>query len=111
MQDTHGLTISTSSAKAGVAFDRTLSSYLRFRADTADQLAATMEADAEFAMAHCLKGYLTMLSYKKANVPAAAAAARTARALTAHASVREQAHVTALDAWIAGDLERMLSTW
>jgi tetratricopeptide (TPR) repeat protein len=111
MQDIHGLTISTVSAEAGAAFDRTVLGYLRYRADTADHMAATIAADPEFGMAQCLKGYLTMLSYRQANVPAAAAAARTARDLTAHASAREQAHVSALDAWVARDLERMLSIW
>ncbi len=42
-----------------------------------------------------------MLSYKQANVPVAVEAARAARRLTVNATPREQAHVAALDAWIA----------
>ena len=69
-------------------------------------------ADGDFGLAHCLKGYFAMLSYKQANVPMALEAARTrARRLTANATPREQAHVAALDAWIAGDLDRALGVW
>ena len=52
-----------------------------------------------------------MLSYKQANVPIALEAARAARRLAAKATPREQAHVAALDAWIAGDLDRALGVW
>ena len=52
-----------------------------------------------------------MLSYKHSNIPLAANAARAARAATAHATARERAHVDALDAWIAGDLDCTLAVW
>ena len=110
-QDIHGLPISTASAAAAAAFDRTVLGYLKYRADLPARLAAVFAADGEFGLAHCLKGYFAMLSYKQANVPMAAEAAQTARRLSARATAREQAHVAALDAWIAGDLDRALGTW
>jgi tetratricopeptide (TPR) repeat protein len=109
--DMHGLPISTASSGAAAAFDRTIAGYLKYRADLAGRLGETLAADADFGLAHCLKGYFAMLSYKLANVPVAAEAARAARRLTANATPREQAHVAALDAWIAGDLDRALVTW
>src|ERR1044072_5483927 len=109
-RDTHGLPISTASSDAAVAFDRTVAGYLKYRADLAGRLGETLAADGEFGLAHCLKGYFAMLSYKQANVPMAAEAAQMARRFTAHATPREQAHVAALDAWIADDLDRALST-
>src|SRR5262245_30925734 len=109
--DQHGLTISTSSAEAAASFDCTVLAYLKYRADTPQHLARTIAADPEFGLAHCLAGTFAMLSYKLANVPAAAEAARTARALTAKATARERAHVEALDAWIAGDIDRTLTIW
>ena len=84
---------------------------LKYRADTPQQLARTLAADPEFGLAHCLAGYFAMLSYKQANVPDAAAAARTARAMTTKATARERAHVEALDAWIAGNIEHTLTIW
>ncbi len=110
-QDIHGLEISTSSTEAGAAFDRTVLGYVRYRADTAEHLAATLAADADFGLAHCLKGYFAMLSYKQANVPIAAEAARAARRLTAAATARERIHVAALEAWVAGDVDRTLDLW
>src|SRR5689334_12715210 len=105
-RDIHGLPISTTSPHAAAAFDRTVLGYLKYRADLAARLGEVLAADGDFALAHCLKGYFAMLSYKQANVPVAVAAAKEARRLSASATPREQAHVAALDAWIAGDLDR-----
>jgi tetratricopeptide (TPR) repeat protein len=109
--DMHGLPITASSAGGAAAFDRTVLAYLKYRADLPAQLGALLAAEPDFGLAHCLKGYFALLSYKQANVPAAVAAARTARALTATASAREQAHVAALDRWVAGDLDGALAAW
>ena len=111
LQDQHGLMISTSSTEAAASFNRTILGYLKYRVDTSQHLARTLAADPEFGLAHCLAGYFAMLSYKLANVPVAAEAARTARAMTMNASARERAHVEALDAWIAGDIDHALTIW
>ncbi len=78
-QDLHGLPISTSSAKAAEAFDRAFLSYLKYRVDAPEHLKRTLEADSEFGLAHCLKGYFAMLSYKQANLPIATEAISAAR--------------------------------
>jgi len=108
--DIHGLPISTG-AEGAAAFDRALLGYLKYRADAGQQLADALAADGEFALAHCLKGYFAMLSFKQANVATAQNAAQNARRLGAKATPREQAHVAALDTWIAGDLDRTLGIW
>jgi tetratricopeptide (TPR) repeat protein len=110
-QDQHGLTVSTSSSEAAASFDRTILAYLKNRADTSQHVADTLAADPEFGLGHCLAGYLAMLSFKLANVPVAAEAARTARAKTTKATARERAHVNALDAWVAGDIDHTLTIW
>lgn len=109
--DMHGLPISAASPEAAAAFDRTIAGYLKYRADLAARLAEVFAADGEFALAHCLKGYFAMLSYKQANVAVAKEAAQAARRSSANATPRERAHVAALDAWIAGDLDRALAIW
>src|SRR5437764_685951 len=109
--DIHGLPISTASPQATAAFDRAISGYLKYRADLPARVSDLFAADADFGLAHCLKGYFAMLSYKQANVPVAIDAANAARRLNAHATPREQAHVAALDAWIGGDLDRTLAVW
>ena len=55
--DTRGLPISTASAKAAAAFDHLVTGYLTYRADTPARLDAVLEADPDFALAHCMKGY------------------------------------------------------
>src|SRR5215218_2635702 len=110
-RDIHGLPISTASAQAASAFDRAIVGYLKYRADLPARMAEVFAADGEFGLAHCLKGYFAMLSYKQANVPMATEAVQAARRLSASATPRERAHVVALDAWIGGDLDRALTVW
>jgi tetratricopeptide (TPR) repeat protein len=108
--DMHGLAISTS-PQGAAAFDRALTGYLKYRADAGQRLGDALAADGDFALAHCLKGYFALLSYKQANVAIAGEAAQNARRLGAKATAREQAHVVALEAWIGRDLDRALGTW
>lgn len=111
MRDMRGLPISTASGEAAAAFDRTVAGYLKYRADLPARLGQVFAADNDFGLAHCLKGYFAMLSYKQANVAMAVEAAQAAHRLTAKATPREQAHAAALDAWITGDLDRALGVW
>jgi tetratricopeptide (TPR) repeat protein len=111
LQDQHGLMLSTSSGEAAASFDRAVLAYLKYHTDAAQHVARSRAADPEFGLAHCMAGYLAMLSFKLANVPIAVEAARTARAMTAKATARERAHVGALDAWIGGDIDRTLAIW
>ncbi len=67
--DARGLPISTDSAEAAAAFDHLIAGYLTQRADTPDRLAALLEADPDFALAHCMKGYFAMLGFKQAIGP------------------------------------------
>jgi tetratricopeptide (TPR) repeat protein len=110
-QDAHGLHVTAASAAAVQAFDFALMGYLSYRADMPQRMAAVLDADAEFGLAHCLKGYLVMLSYKQAALPMAEAAAADARRFTEQATPREQAHVAALQLWINGEPDRAAAAW
>jgi tetratricopeptide (TPR) repeat protein len=68
-------------------------------------------ADPGFALAHCLKGYLVMLSSKRANLPLAAAALAAGEAAAAGATARERLHLTALSAWQRGEIDDALAAW
>jgi tetratricopeptide (TPR) repeat protein len=109
--DARGLPISIASSSAAAAYDHLATGYLTYRADTPTRLAALLEADPEFALAHCMKGYFAMLAFKQAVVPVAAEAARTARSLAAGATARERSHVDALTAWADGELDRAIAAW
>ena len=109
--DARGLPITTASAKAAAAFDYLVTGYLTYRADTPDRLQAVLEADPDFALAHCMKGYFAMLAFKQSAVATAVQEARTAHSLADGATVRERSHIAALTAWSEGELDRAIATW
>jgi len=109
--DARGLAISTDSAKATEAWNHLITGYLTQRADTPDRVAALFEADPDFVLAHCMKGYFSMMAYKQTMVPAAVEALQMARALAGNATERERMHVAALQAWTEGDLDRTIGLW
>ena len=109
--DTRGLPISTASANGCRAFDHLVTGYLTYRADTPARLNAVLEADPDFALAHCVKGYFAMLAFKQASVPVAVQEARTAESLAADATPRERSHIAALTAWADGELDRAIALW
>jgi tetratricopeptide (TPR) repeat protein len=111
MQDNHGLAITTSSQAAADAFNRTLRSYVGYRIDMSDHLGAALKADPDFALAHCARGYFMLLAYNAGMVRLAIDAHRNAVRLSAGATPREQLHVAALGAWIAGDLDKAIDLW
>jgi hypothetical protein len=109
--DAHGLAVSTDSDAAVAAFDHLVAGYLKYRADLPDRLAALLAADPEWGLAHCVKGYLTMLAYKQAVWPAAAQCAAEARRFEGGATARERAHIAALEAWSSDDIDRAIGVW
>jgi tetratricopeptide (TPR) repeat protein len=109
--DNRGLPLSTTSAKAAAAYDHLITGYLTQRADTPDRLAALLKADPDFALAHCMKGYLAMLSFKQATVAVAEQEARTAQSLSADNTPRERSHIAALTCWTEGELDRAIAIW
>src|SRR5215471_16971083 len=109
--DARGLSLSTSSADAAAAYDYVVAGYLTQRADTPSRITALLEADPDFALAHCMKGYFAMMAYKQATVPNAIESARKARSLAEAATPRERAHIAALAAWAEGDLDRTIALW
>jgi len=109
--DARDLPISTASARAAAAYDHLVTGYLTQRADTPARLTALLEADPDFALAHCMQGYFAMMAYKETAIPTAVQAARTAQSLAAHATPRERSHTAALTAWAAGELDRAIALW
>jgi tetratricopeptide (TPR) repeat protein len=111
LHDAQGLPVTAPSEAAVQAYDHAIDGYLRYRADGARRLAALLETAPDFALAHCLKGYFLMLSYRQDTLQAARDAAATAHRLVTGHTRREQAHVAALQAWTAGEPDRAAALW
>lgn len=109
--DERGLVLSTASAEAAEAFDRAVEGYVKFRADTPGWVSRMMQADPQFVMGQCLRGYLALGAYNEANRAIAGEALTAAKAGVANASPRERLHVAALEAWQRGRMDGALVRW
>jgi tetratricopeptide (TPR) repeat protein len=109
--DLHGLSLSTASATTADLFNDAVLGFLKYRADTPKRAGKLIAADPGFAFGHTLRGYFLMTPFNAANVPAAREELGKARVLSAGISHREQAHVAALAAWVAGDIDATLGIW
>ena len=91
--DSHGLELEhrPPTQRHAHSTTRIVAGYIGHRADTGQRLAPLLAEDPQFALAHCLKGYLMMLTYKQANVPLATVPLHEERAPVRSATVREQA--------------------
>ena len=109
--DQRGLPVSAANGAAVEAFDRTVAAYLRFGRDTGPRIKATLEADPDIVLGHCLKGSFFLLMAMPALVPKAVQELETAQARAGAATWREQTHVAALAAWCAGDTAGAIRAW
>ena len=111
--DVRDLPVTAASAAAVAALDHVIAGYLGFHADVGDRLKAALAVDPECPLLQCIRGYFTLLLNARRLVPRAreALAAATAAAAAHGATLREAAHLSALEAWCAGDVERALRHW
>src|SRR5690242_14947519 len=108
--DAHGLVVSASS-DAVAAFDHVVAGFIASRADVGARLMSVLAKDPEFGLAHCMRGYLALLTYNAAMLPAAKQALASARQYTRSATDRERAHVAALGTWLAGHPDKAAAQW
>jgi tetratricopeptide (TPR) repeat protein len=92
-------------------YDDAVHSYLSFRADTGQRIAALVASTPWLGMAHVLEGYMVMGASNRAQMTKARAALSKARYCLRAGSWRERAHVEALSHWIEGDTEEPLAIW
>lgn len=88
-----------------------MNSYFTFRTDAMDRLDLLLKRDPEVPAAHVLKGSLLMFSRSAKNLPAATEALEAAEAVSGSANNRERLHISALRAWIQGDVLGAQNVW
>ena len=94
--------------------DAAIDAYLGARNDARARLDAVLGEDPSCVLAHCMDGYLHLLSSKRIGFAPAARALDNAREAAGRLSalaLRERAHVAALDAWCDGDLRGAAHHW
>jgi tetratricopeptide (TPR) repeat protein len=115
LHDMNGEQIQAASQETVRLLDHAVTGYARARRDTRERIAAALASDPTCVMAHCLDGYLHMLSSKRDGVARAREAFSLAQTVGATRrrglARREQLHVNALDAWSRGDMRGAASIW
>ena len=111
--DVRGLPVTAASGDSVRRFDAAIDSYLGACLDTRSRIDAVLDQDPDFALAHCVDGYLCMLSSKReGREQARRSLARARRAAFARPpTARETRHIDALDAWSRGDMRGAAATW
>jgi len=107
-RDRRGLSLTVASQVAVDSFDDTVDAVLGHRSDCASGIAASLLADPEFLLAHCLNGFACLIAARQEFMTDAAASLASARnsAQSRGATPREAAYIDALAAWYAGDMRR-----
>ena len=111
MRDMNGEVVQAASQETVRLLDHTVMGYARARRDTRDRLSAVLAHDPTCVLAHCIDGYLAMLSSKRDAMPRARQALTRARGARNVIARREQLHCTALDAWSRGDMRGAAGVW
>jgi len=113
LRDVRGEVLTASSLDVVEQYDDVVNAYLGARADTRQRLATLLDEDADFAFAHCMDGYLSMLTSTREGTRQATAALARARAAAARRAptTRESRHIEALDAWVRGGMNDAAARW
>lgn len=113
LRDVNGEVVQAASEETVRLLDHAVTGYARARRDTRDRLTAVLAADSTCVLAHCLDGYLHVLSSKRDAMPRARQALARARATNAQRAParRERLHCAALDAWSLGDMRGAAAVW
>jgi hypothetical protein len=109
--DSRGLQLSTSSEAAAKHIDQAVTDYLDYGVTASAQVKAALDADPDFVLARCFRGYFLLMLENKAIIPRVRQALDEIRPHLEAATKRERLHVAALEAWASGDIMRACSIW
>lgn len=110
--DIRGLELTTTSVIALEHFNKSVADNAEYRLSAGDHMAAAIEADPDFTMAHCVMGYYMMGAEVLAPAGAGKACLDAAEATDlSRITPREQASVKALRAWVEGRQEDAVLIW
>jgi len=111
IEDRWGHDLTTTSHQAVAAFDSALIDMMEYRQTMGGQVKAALEADPDFLMGLCLRGYMMMQFGSQAVLAKVREAIAAARKLSGDATWREQRHLEALEAWSEGHIRKARGIW
>ena len=109
--DDRGLELTTESAMAAAAFNRTVREYFEYRLAASKSAKDILAQDPDFVMGHCLRGYLFMLFGTTRVHDAARGHLAAAQGGAEKVTKRERTHVLALQSWLEGDMRKTCAVW
>ncbi len=110
-QDAHGLDLTAANSDAVAAYDTAVKAFLEYRLSTGDHIKASLEADPDFPMGLCFRGYLLMQLGTTAIYPKVRAVQEQAKARAADGTKREALHAEALGHWLDGHVGEACRIW
>jgi tetratricopeptide (TPR) repeat protein len=109
--DCRGLELTTASEDAAKHVDQAVADYLDYRTTASAHVKAALEADPDFALAKCFRGYFLLMLENRAVLPKVQQALDEMKPSLGAATKRERLHASALQAWADGDIMRACFHW
>jgi len=110
-QDTLGLNLSTQSQDAATAYDAALTDFMEHRLSTSAHIKKSLEADPEFVMGLCFRGYVLMQLGSIAIYDKVESVVQQLKSIAQDATQREREHIQALEFWLAGRVSESCKIW
>lgn len=111
MKDAQGYSLSASSEESVRLYNLAQRSLLEYRLNTMKVIKEALAGDPDFAMAHCMRGYLLMMYGSFSVLDKVHRALRSAEANAEATSVRERMHILALRQWTEGKIAAAIGIW
>jgi tetratricopeptide (TPR) repeat protein len=108
LRDHRQLPVSTTRTDSLERFERALDLAASYFVDPLAVIDGALAEDPDFAMGHCLKAGLAVLSTERAARPLLAESVAALERLAPRANARERAHLRAASAWLGGDFARSI---
>ncbi len=109
--DSRGLELTTTSEDAAKHIDQAVDAYMDYRTTASAQVKKALDADPDFALAKCFRGYFLLMLENKAVLPKVQQVLDEIRPRLDALTQRERLHASALEAWAAGDIIKACLHW
>lgn len=101
--DSRGVALSTSNRDLLASYERALDLSLSYFVDPFATVQTALDADPDFAMGHCLRAGMIVMSSDRTCVPMLEESIEAVERMGKRANGRERAHAAAARAWLHGD--------